>query len=407
MPVLAVLLLVAACDDAPEETPTGGAPSGELRVGAAGSEGEIAAVEAVAEAFMDAYPGVTVVIDSVESTGDFMAKLTTEFQAGNPPDVFVLNYRRLGRFQEQGHIDPVGDVDVSGLYEGPVESFTFDGELACLPSNAASMVVFYNIGLFEEAGVMPPAAGWTWDDMMSTAQALEAAGVSAIGFSTELIRLAPFVWSNGGEIVDDQEDPTVVDLSSPEAREALQFLLDLQETGMSATDRAAQEPEEAFAAGTIGMLLDSRRSVPGFRETEGLSFDVASVPTKDGAVSVLHSDGYCVTSASENKGAAHAFAEFVVLGDGAAILAEFGRSVPVLRSVAESEAFLDPDEQPASSQVYLDQLEDARGFPHSPPWNEAEEYAEEVLTQLFAGEMTIDEAIDEIMEGTELALSKE
>jgi multiple sugar transport system substrate-binding protein len=400
VPVLALFLL-AACEDAPEDRSSGGT----LVVGAAGSEGEIAAIEAVADAFMAENPDVTVQVDSVESTGDFMAKLSTELQAGNPPDVFVLNYRRLGRLQEQGHIDPVGDVDTSGLYQGPVESFTFDGELACLPSNAATMVVYYNTDLFEHAGVEPPSAGWTWEDLLATSQALEDAGVSGIGFTTELIRLAPFVWSNGGEVVDDLEAPTVVDLSSPEAREALGFLLDLQETGMSATDRAAQEPEEAFAAGTIGMLLDSRRVVPGFRETEGLSFDVAPVPANDGAVSVLHSDGYCVTAASENKETAHAFAEFAVLGEGSAILAEFGRSVPVLRETAESEAFLS-GEMPVSSEVFLDQLDDARRFPHSPPWNEAEEYAEEVLAQLFAGAMTAEEAIAEIAEGTRLALAK-
>jgi multiple sugar transport system substrate-binding protein len=166
----------------------------------------------------------------------------TAFAAGQPPDVFVLNYRRLGRFATEGAVEPVAGVDTSELFQKPLEAFTFDGELVCLPSNASSMVVYVNTELFADAGVDLPQAGWTWDDMLAKARALKAKGVSAFGFDTELIRLAPFVWSNGGEIVDDPETPTVVDLSSSEAREALQFLVDLQATGQSATDRAAQAP---------------------------------------------------------------------------------------------------------------------------------------------------------------------
>jgi multiple sugar transport system substrate-binding protein len=214
------------------------------------------------------------------------------------------------------------------------------------------------------------------------------------------------VWSNGGEFVDAIERPTVVDLSPAPAREALRFMLDLQTTGQSATDRAAQEPEEAFSAGKIAMYLDSRRAVPGFRKTDGLAFDVAPVPAKKSAVSVLHSDGYCVTKASKNKALARAFAAYAVTGDGARILAETGRAVPALRSLAGSASFLAPGKAPRSSKVFLDQLEAVRPLPHSPAWNEVEEAVEDVLAQLFAGRITMDKAIDEIMTRTKRELAK-
>ena len=123
-------------------------------------------------------------------------------------------------------------------------------------------------------------------------------------------------------------------------------------------------------------------------------------------MSVLHSDGYCVTKDSENKALAHAFAAFAVTGDGARTLAESGRTVPVSEAVAQSESFLDPNNPPASSQVWLDQLADARSLPHSPTWNEAEEVTEEVLIQLFAGELSVDEAIEEIATRSSQELAK-
>lgn len=406
--ILTIAMIAAGCSASDEPRPgtSNGRLAGSIRVAAAGGDGEIRALKDVADAFMAANPGTTIELDTVAAAGELIGKLTAAFLAGNAPDVFVLNYRRLGGFAAKGVIDPVDGVDTSVLYPKLLGAFTFDGMLLCLPSNAASMVVYLNTALFSRAGVPLPKAAWTWEDMLTTARALRAKGVSAIGFETALIRLAPFVWSNGGEIVDNQDRPTVVDLSSSAAREAIRYLLDLQATGQSATDRAAQEPEEAFGAGRIAMFLDSRRAVPGFRKTEGLAFDVAPVPARKSAVSVLHSDGYCVTKDSKNRALARAFSAYAVTGAGARILAETGRTVPALRSLAGSASFLAPDKEPKSSKVFLDQLDAVRALPHSPTWNEAEEGVEEVLAQLFAGRMTIDRAIGEISTITRRELAK-
>jgi multiple sugar transport system substrate-binding protein len=405
-----VMFLLAGCTGADEGEMTEPKPAkltGEITVAASGGESELETLQEVADAFEAENEGTTVVLDTVEEPGELIAKLTTAFLAQTPPDVFVLNYRRLGGLEATGGIAPVEGVDTSGLFDKPLEAFTFDGELACLPSNASSMVVYFNPAVFEEAGVEPPQPGWTQDDMLAKAHELADKGVSAIGFSTELIRLAPFVWSNGGEFFDSLEDPTAVDLSSDEAREAIDFMLELQETGMDATERAGQEPEDAFAAGKIGMYLDSRRAVPGFRGAKKLAFDVASVPAAETATTVLHSDGYCVTKLAENPDVAKAFAEYVVIGDGGRILAEAGRIVPVNEELANSPSFLTPGEDPVSSQIFIDQLELARPLPHSPTWNEAEEVTEEILTQLFAGELSVDEAIEQIQQETERELAKD
>jgi len=130
------------------------------------------------------------------------------------------------------------------------------------------------------------------------------------------------------------------------------------------------------------------------------------VPTKQASVSVLHSDGYCVTKASKNRALAQAFAAYTVTGDGAAVLAESGRTVPMRTSVATSPAFLSPDKDPKGSQVFLDQLERVRALPHTPTWNQAEEVVEELLGQLFAGRTTLDKAIADIAAATRTELAK-
>jgi multiple sugar transport system substrate-binding protein len=405
--LLAMTLLSTSCaEDTSDKRATGNKLAGSITVAAAGGEGEIKALQGVADAFETANPGTTVTLDTTADAGELIGKLTTAFATSSAPDLFVLNYRRLGGFAAKGVIEPVADSGTAGLYARPLEAFTFDGKLLCRPSNASSMVVYVNTALFAAAGVALPKDGWTWDDMLAAAKAIKAKGTSAIGFETALIRLAPFVWSNGGEVVDSVDSPTTVDLSAPEAKEAVQFMLDLQRTGMSATDRASQDPEEAFTAGKVAMYLDSRRAVPGFRKTEGLAFDVAPVPTRKRAVSVLHSDGYCVTKSAKNKQLAAAFAAYAVAGPGANLLAQSGRTVPVTISVAQSADFLAPDKAPKRSRVFLDQIESARPLPHSPTWNEAEGVAEEILVQLFAGKKTLDEAVADIAAATKGELAK-
>ena len=407
--LVAMTLLATSCaedDDDKKASATPTALSGAITVAAAGGEGEIKALQGVADAFEVANPGTTITLDTVAEAGELVSKLTTAFAAGSAPDLFVMNYRRLGGIAAKDVIEPVPAGGTDGLYEKPLTAFTFDGKLLCRPSNASSMVIYVNTALFAKAGVALPEADWTWDDMLTTAKALKAKGTSAIGFETALIRLAPFVWSNGGEFVDSVEKPTAVDLSSSEAKEALQFMLDLQKQGMSATDRAAQDPEEAFSAGKVAMYLDSRRAVPGFRKTDGLAFDVAPVPASQGAISVLHSDGYCVTKASKNKDLAQAFASYAVAGPGANLLAQSGRTVPEKTSIAESADFLAADKAPKSSRVFLDQLEDVRPLPHSATWNEAEGATEEILVQLFAGKLTLDKAIADIIAATKVELAK-
>jgi multiple sugar transport system substrate-binding protein len=407
--LVALTLLTASCADGGAGKQAGATPTalaGSITVAAAGGEGEIKALQGVADAFQVANPGTTVRLDTVAAAGELVSKLTTAFAAGSAPDLFIMNYRRLGGIAAKGVIEPVPAGATDGLYEKPLTAFTFGGKLLCRPSNASSMVIYLNTALFAKAGVALPAAGWTWDDMLRTAKALKTKGTSAIGFETALIRLAPFVWSNGGEFVDSTDKPTSVDLSSPEAKQAVQFLLDLQKQGMSATDRAAQEPEEAFSAGKIAMYLDSRRAVPGFRKTDGLAFDVAPVPAGKTAISVLHSDGYCVTKASKNKDLAQAFAAYAVAGPGANLLAQSGRTVPEKTSIAESADFLATDKAPKNSQVFLDQLKDVRPLPHSATWNEAEGATEEILVQLFAGKLTIDKAIADIIAATKVEFAK-
>ena len=60
-------------------------------------------------------------------------------------------------------------------------------------------------------------------------------------------------------------------------------------------------------------------------------------------------------------------------------MARTGRTVPSLRSVAESPAFLDPAAKPRNSRVFLDAIPTIRRVPTISTWPEIEDAAEGIL----------------------------
>jgi multiple sugar transport system substrate-binding protein len=208
--------------------------------------------------------------------------------------------------------------------------------------------------------------------------------------------VAPFVWQNGGDLVDDPAAPTRLALDSPAAREALQWFVNLQvrhHVVPDAVAEAAEDSESRFLNGRLGMFLNSRRGVPTYRAIEGFDWDVAPLPQGKGRAGILHADAYCMPAASQNKAAVWAFIEFANSAEGQRIIAASGRTVPSLRSVAESPAFLDPGQRPAASRVFLDEIPFIRAVPVMETWVDIEDLTSEELARAFYGQASLDEVI--------------
>ncbi len=109
-----------------------------------------------------------------------------------------------------------------------------------------------------------------------------------------------------------------------------------------------------FLDGDLGMWLASRADTPTFRTIKDFTWDVAPMPMKKTKATILHSDAYCVAAPSKNKDATWDFIQYALGPRGQVVAAKLGRTVPSLKSIANSPAFLDPTQPPANSKVYLD-----------------------------------------------------
>ena len=409
--VVAALLvasgLLASCSG------SGGGDADEpLRFVLFGDPTETAGYEDLVTAFEAANPDMDVLLSPVAEQDDLLAKLTTQFASGRPPDVFLVNYRNYGQFASQGVLAPVQPyLDESAVIEEDdfappaLDAFRFDGgELTCMPQNVSSLVTYYNVDLFEQAGLPLPQAGWTWDDFLAAAQALTGDGRYGVGSEASLIRVAPFVWSAGGEVVDDPDAPTTLTLGEGAGRTGLDFFLDLQTVHHVAPperEEQSQDSEARFLSGGLGMYLNSRKSVPTLRSIEDFEWDVAPLPVAPGGepATILHGDAYCMADAGQQADAWR-FVEFANSVEGQTILARSGRTVPSRMDVAESEAFLRPDVPPASAEVFVDVQPSIRAVPHTATWSRVEKEADQILEALFYGRVEREEGIDQLIDTT-------
>ncbi len=111
-------------------------------------------------------------------------------------------------------------------------------------------------------------------------------------------------------------------------------------------------------------------------------------------------DAYCMSRASDNKDEVWRFIEFANSPEGQTIVAASGRTVPSLKSVAESPAFLDPAAKPSRSRVFLDVIPHIRGVPVMETWVDIESTVGNELERGMAGEATPEEVIAESIRRT-------
>ncbi len=373
-----------------------------------GDNVEFDAYKRIAAAFEKATPGIKVDLVYLPASGDYRNRLDADIAAGAPADVVFINYQRYATLAAKNQLAPIGDylaastrIKESDYYPAAMAPVKWQGKTWCLPSNMSSAVIYYNKSLFDDAKVAYPKAGWAWDDFVAAARALtrdDTALGRIFGYGSEisLFRVAPYVWSAGGEVFDNSDKPTKLTLDTDTAVAAVQRYIDLQVKFRAAPNAAAEKAEDSltrFMNGKLGMYMDSRRVVALFRDTikDSFDWDVAALPSQGKTTSILHSDDYCIPAGSKNKDAAWKLIEFAAGPAGQTTMTQIGRLVPSLKAVAESPVFLDPKARPANSRVWLDTP--LRSVPINPNWPAIETAITKELEKAYYGAQPVKDAV--------------
>ena len=141
---------------------------------------------------------------------------------------------------------------------------TVDGKLFGMPNliHPSHIGLFYNVNLFESAGVRPPTSASTYDEVVETARRVMARQAGRRGASRPRPTYPPllcFIRSFGGEMIDPPTLGKRPALDRGPAKQALQWLYDLRHRHQ-VHPLAEHKPD--FRNGNIAMRTREHRPSP-------------------------------------------------------------------------------------------------------------------------------------------------
>jgi multiple sugar transport system substrate-binding protein len=246
-------------------------------------------------------------------------------------------------------------------------------------------VLYYRTDIAEEAGITK--APETWDELKAMAKAMKEQGGADWGISLgtkNYQEYAPFLWSNGGDIMNDAGEFT---LDSPEAVEALEFYDSFFEEGLS--PKSVPEGFDitpAFVSGTHPMFFSGPWHVGLITEAGGADIEgkwaVVPIPKKATGTSFVGGSNLVVFKDGENKEAAWAFVKFMADPANQVAWYEEATVLPAVQSAWEDPKLAD-DENVA---VFGQQLQDTKAPPPIPTWNEVGAAINDNLERVTTGD---------------------
>lgn len=402
----------------PSTSPSGSPGPVNLRFAVFGEKDEIAAYDAVATAYTELNPHVTITLEAAFTADAATEKLETDFEQGKAPDIFVTDHGALPQLVEDERVEPVSElleereVDFGDGYQrDALVAFSHDAELQCMPHDVSPLVVYYNEKLVDFETLTDPEEdqinaedGWTFEEFTAAAQQAtrQPDGQTAKGFYLEpsLESLAPFIWSSGGDLTDDPQTPTTLTLSDGDTREALELVLDVVRDPLltpTQEELARQDAATRFERGRLGMILGTRDLTPRFRQAEGLDFEVMPLPRLGTFRTISAMSGYCISAESANIAAAADFLAFAAGEEGSTIMARSGYTVPTNLQVLNSPAFTNPAQQPVNSFIFSEAVRRTEPVPFVPAWSSVLQEIRPLMQRLFyAPVIDLDMLLEEI-----------
>ena len=437
---------MVACAAPPAGQPSTGSNTGANPTTAAGAstgpvtltfvcdtinEGHTKVRDAWAKAFTEKNPNIVVKHQPVPTT-EYNTKLQTLLAAGTPPDVYRYLQEVtpiLAVVDKKLHLelDPFiakDKYDVSDFRPSALALYQWDGKTYALPRDYRHQNLFYNIDLFEKAGLTPPPAEWTdtsfkFETFLDMAQKLTKKN----GDRTEewgfLVNRGArpwnsWVYNNGGELVkkDANGIATEIALTEPNAVEALQFLQDLMyKHGVSPRPDIESELGgfQLFATGKVGMMINNPSSVNQYRTINAFKWDVATLPlgkaekrgTGGGGT------GWAASSATKAPDAAWEFLKYIASETSELDEVKVGATTPSRVSVVKSKDFLDPNQPPAHVAAFAQAQEYVVRDPVHASWPEiANRVITPAMDELWSGKKPaadvaagIKDAADKLIKG--------
>lgn len=364
-------------------------------------------------AFEAKYPNIHVE-PVVSAYGDYHAKLLTMIAGGSTPDVMRISTQYLPSLALSGGLVDIRKVarkhnfDMDMYYQEGLIDCSYDGICYGLPWGTAPVYMLVNVDMFEAAGVELPSYDWTQADFVKTVKALTSGTGAdkkygfAIEISGDLYPMYPYVWGNGGDLLD--ETKTKFTFDQPEAIEAIQMIADLYQGGYMPAETIMAGAQTIsvptwFINDKVAMFQGTAANVLTIQQA-GKKFQVWPLPqnSADTPATVIKSNATAISSTSKNAEAAWLFASFARGPEGEAIYMKAKRVPPSIKGDEYWDMYLEAGKYPTNIKEVTDLVFGGHGrlAPVRTGYLEMEQNLTSTIQNVMLGNSTAEKAMKDI-----------
>lgn len=147
-------------------------------------------VNSVAEAFMEAYPNITVKTEAYAADGEYNNTLLNLVQSGQTPDCmmilgncdFALSNAILGDMTEYWENDPENENILPTINSAKLGYYGTDKKLAT-PIKFFPDAIYCDLNVLETLNLEAPSTSWSWDEMVDSFKAATNTDAGTYGFN--------------------------------------------------------------------------------------------------------------------------------------------------------------------------------------------------------------------------------
>ena len=231
-------------------------------------------------AFQKVYPNVTLQVDNAVWE-DIPTKVKTAALGGAPIDVM---HQHAFEF---GHIGLAENVDdlwarwgkVGDFLPNSLKDVTWAGKRYGVPLDVNCMFTVYNKDLLAQFGAVAPTSSTTWPQLQQELQKFAGKGVFGIGLTNGAWNNFGFVHSNGGDLLNDQQNRATINTRQNVA--VIKLISELGWKGKIGSNpsptKRQDEPTALFLARQSAVLLTGPWDLPDIKKA-GLKVGTTELP---------------------------------------------------------------------------------------------------------------------------------
>lgn len=376
------------------------------------NEGLIAQFEA-------ANPGIKVELTTLEPK-EYWTKIRIMANQKNLPDVFNLSSGYVEEWAQNGLLYNLDEFIASELDKNDYYMSLFDagkdigglGSYVAAPYALVTTVLYYNMDMFDQAGIAYPDSDWTWADFKDAAKKLtkdtNGDGVTdqwGYWFYGRYAHVESWVYANNGYLIDRDTNTFAPDANAMEALEFLTDLVLVDKVAPPKKEMSAFRQQDVFPQEAAAMFVDGSWNIANNRTVAGDNFrwgiaEIPVGPAGDGSLTYGWPDYLAMSPTTKHAEAAWKFTKYLS-GEGLSLDMYMAGKIPSYKALTESEAFLEKGMQPANKKVLIHQAGETMRTSFTLGWSEWRGYGAAetlgfngVIDGIIDGEFSFEEGME-------------